>query len=181
MKDIKSMTIEECIEALYADMLRGAYRTSDGFECIFLHPTYSIRYQVYLPYSNVTCSGLVYKRVGVDDLWHSIKLCTVSFARSLVVMVRRNLYARMNALNADIELPSIAARVLEYMAAGYTMKETQEKLGITQRVCRTATQNIMNAVGARSMPQAIAQYMYWQTTEATKEASFNPHILERTQ
>lgn len=180
MKDVRSMTMNDCLEALHADMMRASHRTQDGFECIFLHPTYSTRYQVFLPYSNPLPVGLAYKRVGVDDIWHDITLCTLAFARSLVVMVRRNLYARADALNADIKLPSIAARVLEYMAAGYTMKETQDKLGITERTCRTATQNIMNAIGVRSMPQAIAKYITWQIAGDTTESSFNPHTLERT-
>lgn len=174
-KNVKDMTAEQCLAEMFCIMIRSGHRTNDGFECVFMHPTYSTRYQVFLPYINLTISGLCYRRVGVDDVWHDIGLATAAFARSLVTMLRRNLYARADALNGNVHVPSIAARVIEYLAAGYSMKETQEKLGITERACRTARQNILNATGARSISQAVAHYILWQNNPDTFEATYNPY------
>lgn len=176
---IKELNLAECIKEIHKMMLCSAVRTDAGFEAVVLHPTYSVRYIVSLPYEAPTADGLVYRRVTEDTAWHSLAHSTPQFARSILVLLCRNHYSRITALNIDADLPPVASSMLSYLAAGYTIKEATTSLGVSERTGRTTVQKILSALAVRSVPEAVARYIYLQSQSTTTESQTNPYNVSR--
>lgn len=179
ISDIKALDLDSCIAEIHKTMLAGSARTDQGFEAVLLHPTYSVRYSLLLPYGTPTIEGLVYRRTTEDSAWHSLAHSTPQFARSLLVLLYRNHYSRITALNVNADLTPVASSMLGYLAAGYTIKEATTSLGLSQRAGRTAVQKILSALAVRSIPEAIARYIYLQSQSTTTESSTNPYNISR--
>jgi len=175
ISDIKALDLDSCIAEIHKTMLAGSARTDQGFEAVLLHPTYSVRYSLLLPYGTPTIEGLVYRRTTEDSAWHSLAHSTPQFARSILVLLYRNHYSRITALNADAQLPPIASSMLAYLAAGYTVKETTTALSMSERAGRTAVQKILNEFAVRSVPEAVARYILLQSQTITKDSTTNPY------